>query len=102
MGRRLLVRQKDVGLGVTDDVAEDAGWVVGMCQESMVVSNCVAVFGSAGREIGVLVGGGSRGRDGIESVSNVCSCVALCHFRGKQHAVHICHKLSIKWTITLR
>ena len=98
------MRQKDVGLGVTDDVAEDAGWVVGMCQESTIVSNYVAVFGSAGREIGVLVDGGSssRGSDEIESVSNVCSCVALCHFRGKQHAVHICHKLSIKWTITLR
>ena len=42
------MRQKDVELGATDDVAEDAGWVVGMCQESTIVSNCVAVFGSAG------------------------------------------------------
>ena len=45
-----------MGLGVADDIAEDAGCVAGMCQESAMVSSCVAILGSAGQEIGVLWG----------------------------------------------
>ena len=59
-----------MGLGAADDITEDAGWVAGMCQESAVVSKCVAVLGSADQEIGALVDGGSRGSDEIETGSN--------------------------------
>ena len=45
-----------MGFGTAGDITEDAGWVVGMCQESAMVSNCVTVLGSAGQEIGVLWG----------------------------------------------
>ena len=36
--------ENDVGFGTDEDITEDAGWVVGMYQESAMVSNCVALL----------------------------------------------------------